>query len=317
MDRDQLISIRQRFLPLDRIAQKNKGVNDFMVKIAMLNSMAATDFVESLSKQQSWGIHILDLKDCIFDKSVTELTDIEAHRAKEEISKRGMSVYCMSTILFEDDIEKGEKHFREHHLAGIHDAIRVAHILKPSVIRLISAKSSKRHFFVDSLGYIEQNHPWLLPMYREAIDAIHDAGFAVTIENESRDNLLASPIEITRFFNQLDRKGKVSFTYDVQNLWMMGTYPTLGVYRQLSDYIGYFHLKGGQSSQPGSALEWRSALDDATWPVKEITQQVVNDGVSPVICLNLGHGKHKENYSHEDLVERDLNFIRKHVSGIE
>jgi sugar phosphate isomerase/epimerase len=288
-----------------------------VVKMTMLNSMAAIDFVESLEKHKEWGLTELDLKDRIFDKSVIELTDSEALQAKEEISKRGLSVYCMSTGLLHDDIEKGEQHFREQHLDKISDTLRIAHILKPAVIRLLSAKSSLRNTFDNSVDYVEKQHPWLLAVYREAIDAIHDAGFAVTIENEHRDNIFSSPEEITGFFDLLDRKEKVTFTYDVQNLWEMGTYPTLEAYRKLSGYIGYFHLKGGQSSEPGAGLEWKSALDDATWPVIEITRQAIADGVSPVICLNPSHGKKIENYDYSDMAKRDLDFIRKQISEVE
>ena len=61
----------------------------------------------------------------------------------------------------------------------------------------------------------------------------------------------------------------------------MGTIPSLGVYEQLRPLIAYFHLKGGQSGEGSTALRWRSSLEDATWPVGEITRQVVADGVSP------------------------------------
>lgn len=287
------------------------------VKMAMLNSMAAQDFVESLDKQQRWGITELDLKDRIFEKSVIELTDAEASRAKEEISRRGMSVYCMSTQLFHDDMEKGESHFREHHLAKIGETLRIARILKPAVIRLLSARSGVRQTFSSSLEHIARHHPWLPPLYREAVDSLQDAGFAVTIENECRDDMFSSPEEIIGFFQLLDRQGKVSFTYDVQNLWQMGTYPSLDVYRALSGLIGYFHLKGGQSLEPGGELVWKSALEDAAWPVLEMTRQVVRDGISPVICLNPSHGQRKEDYDYDGIVERDLDFIRKHIPEVE
>jgi hypothetical protein len=59
------------------------------------------------------------------------------------------------------------------------------------------------------------------------------------------------------------------------------------------------------------------ALQDASWPVAEITSAVVEDGVSPVICLNQPqHGAPKDGYDYDGIVERDLAFLRSTVAGL-
>ncbi len=287
-----------------------------MTEWTMLNSMASKDFTTSLDTQKEWGIHVLDLKDHIYGKAVTDLTSEEARQAAEEIRSRGLSAYCLSTELFHDDIEKGEAHFRSHHLGKIEQTIQIARALQPRVVRLLSARSGKRSEFADSVAYLAQHHPWLIPMYREAIDRLHAAGFQTTIENECHECIFSKPEEILSFFRELDRSDKVYFTYDVQNLWQMGTFPSMDVYRKLSPLIGFFHLKGGIKEENGSDLEWKSSLQDASWPVLELTRQVIRDGKSPVICLNPSHGKVKPGYNYEFIFKRDLEYIRNQFSEV-
>jgi hypothetical protein len=57
-------------------------------------------------------------------------------------------------------------------------------------------------------------------------------------------------------------------------------------------------------------LTWRSSLEDASWPVADITRQVAEDGVSPVICLNPSHGAAKPEYDYSDIVARDIAYTR-------
>ena len=45
--------------------------------------------------------------------------------------------------------------------------------------------------------------------------------------------------------------------------------------------------------------------------------RVAADGVSDVICLNPSHGKPKDGYDYTDVVERDLDFLRSEVPGVE
>ena len=96
----------------------------------------------------------------------------------------------------------------------------------------------------------------------------------------------------------------------------MGTYPTLDVYYKLKGLISYYHLKGGQQSDENSDLYWRSSLEDASWPVVEITRQVVMDGLSQMICLNVSHGQAKAGYDYNNMTKRDLDFIRRAIAEI-
>jgi sugar phosphate isomerase/epimerase len=114
------------------------------------------------------------------------------------------------------------------------------------------------------------------------------------------------------FFERLDRARRVVFTWDVQNFWQMGTFPSLDVYRRLKEKIGYYHVKGGRAEPGRRSLVWRSTLQDASWPVLEITRAVCDDGVSPVICLNPSHGKPNEQFPMEKATEIDLAFLRRH-----
>lgn len=287
-----------------------------MVKLTMLNSMASADFTASLDQQKIWGIEVLDLKNCIFGKSVIDLSEEEAKAADAEIRKRGMSVYCLSTDLFHDDLEKGEAAFATEHLAKVERILAVAEILKPRVIRLLSARYRRGGGEPNSMKHILRHAPWLMNMYRRAVDEIAAAGYQATIENEWNSNIFASPDEIVAFFRELDREGKAFFTYDVQNLWTMGTFPSLEVYRTLSPYIGYFHLKGGMRGDAGDALEWKSALEDASWPVRELLREVVRDGVSPVICLNPSHGKERDGYDYANMTARDLDFVNRLIREV-
>jgi len=286
-------------------------------KITILNSMAGREFEQALDQHVSWDVKLLDLKDAIFGKGIVELTEDEAKRAAGLIHERDLSVYCFSTGLFHGDIELGEKRFREDYPGKIDHVIQLAEILQPQIIRLLAAGTSKRGEIENSVKYIRLNHPWLIPLYAEAIDGLYSSGFKSTMENEVGNCIFSTPEEIIGFFEELDCPEKVCFTWDVQNLWQMGTYPAMDVYNKLKGLIGYYHLKGGQQDNDGIKLRWRSSLEDASWPVVEITQQVVMDGVSQVICLNPSHGKPKQGYDYTNITKRDLDFIRRAIPGME
>jgi sugar phosphate isomerase/epimerase len=280
-----------------------------MTKLTILNSMASPDFIQSLETQAAWGIEVLDLKDRIWGKSLLELSEEEAERAACAIEERGLSVHCMSTDLFHDDLERGEGHFRDTHYSRIERTLETARILRPTVIRLLSPRMERAGSESDSVGRILGKFPWLVPMMQEAVDRMNAEGFQVTIENECERNIFSSPQEIIDFFTVLDRQKVVYFTYDAQNLWQMGTFPSLEVYRSLKPLIGYFHLKGGVAGEDGRLL-WKSTLEQATWPVAEMTREVVRDGISTVICLNPSHGRKREGYEYDRIVKRDLDYIR-------
>ncbi len=284
-------------------------------KLTLLNSMAGQEFDQALEQHVAWGLTVLDLKDAIFGKRIAELTQDEAERAANLIKAHNLSVHCLSTGLFSDEVERGETEFRRRYLDKLDAVIDIANALRPNLVRLLAAQTANRLEIANSIPYINTHHSWLIPLYIEAIDRLHDAGFRVTIENEVGGCILSTPTEILDFFASLDRPAKVCLTWDVQNLWQMGTYPTMAVYDQLKNLIGYYHLKGGQQKADNTVLHWRSSLADASWPVVEITRQVVVDGVSPVICLNPSHGKIKPGYDYENIVQRNLDFICRKILG--
>ncbi|HZG55924.1 TIM barrel protein [Paenibacillus sp.] len=287
-----------------------------MATVTILNDIVHADFPTSLDIQKAWGIEQLDLRGAVFGKSFLDLDENEAGAAVEAIRSRGLLVYCLSSGLFFDDLEKGEAHFRESHLGQVDRLIEAANRFKPKVVRLLSARFAERASVPDSVAYIAERYPWLLALYREAIDRIRAAGHRATIENEVHNCILSKPREIIDFFDALERKDGVTFTYDVQNLWVMGTFPTMDVYRELAPLIGYYHLKGGMAGEDGKTLQWSSSLEDASWPVVDMTARLVEDGRSPVICLNPSHGALKDGYDYRDLHKRNLDFLRERIPGV-
>ncbi|QNK60943.1 TIM barrel protein [Paenibacillus sp. PAMC21692] len=282
----------------------------------MLNDMVSQDFAASLDIQKSWGIQVLDLRQNIFGKNLAGLTIDEAKAAAEQIAERDMSVYCLSSGIFLNDIELGREAFANRYDAEIEHIIQLAEVLKPKVVRLLSARSSKRDAYLDSVEHMEANHPWVIPMYREAVDRIHSAGLQVTIENEAKKCIWSKPNEIIGFFRELNRPDKVSFTFDVQNIWFEGTFPTMDVYRELRPLMGYYHLKGGQTGESGDKLVWQSALDDASWPVAELTKQVLADKATEVICLNPSHGEVKPGYDYNNLDKRNYDYVKNIIDSM-
>ncbi len=287
-----------------------------MVELTILNSMAGRDFEAALDQHVVWDLRLLDLKDAIFGKGIIDLTDAEVQQAGNLIRTRNLSVYNLSTMFFFADVSRGEAWFKRHYLDKVDRLLEIAEILQPTMIRLLGAEIDNRRDIDNSIAYLTQNHSWLIPHYQEAVDHIAAAGYQTTIENETGKCIFSNPTEVNEFFARLDRKGHACFTWDVQNMWELGTFPSLEVYRQLKDLIGFYHVKGGQFDGESSKLRWRSALADASWPVAEITQQVVNDECSPVICLNPSHGALKEGYDYSDVTQRDIYFLRQTTQKI-
>jgi sugar phosphate isomerase/epimerase len=285
-----------------------------MVELTILNSMAGREIESALDQHMAWGLRLLDLKDAIFGKGLIDLTDSEAAHAADLIHSRKLTVYNLSTMFFFADVDHGEAWFRCQYLDRLDRLLEIAAILRPTLIRLLGAEIGQRRTIDNAIAYLTQRHPWLIAHYQEAVDRIAAAGYQTTIENETGNCIFSTPTEVNEFFTLLDRQDQACFTWDVQNMWELGTFPSLAVYQQLKAYIGYFHVKGGQADSASSALRWRSALDDASWPVTAITQQVVADNISPVICLNPPHGAVKAGYDYTDLTGRDLQFLRQTIA---
>ena len=279
-------------------------------EITILNSMAGRDFEAALDRHVAWGLRWLDLKDGIFGKSVVELSDDELSSAARMIKERGLRVYALSTSLFAENVEAGEEVFRQKHLGAIPRVLEIAEALSPIAIRLIAAFTDRRGSVTDAIQYTKSRAPWLFDLYDEAIERISSAGYTAVIENESLGSLLSGPQEALAFFASLSNRAHARFTWDVVNMWQVGTFPTVEVYEALRPIIGYVHFKGGQSDEPGGPLQWKSALDEASWPVREITSRIVQDGACRMICINPPHGALRPGTDPGGWVQRDIQYLR-------
>jgi sugar phosphate isomerase/epimerase len=278
------------------------------VAVTMLSSMAHADIERAMDRHCQWGLSVLDLKDCLFGRSIETISEDEAGRIREAAERRGLSVHTLSTVLFHEAIEKGERHFRDAYLPQLDRVIANAKILRPFQIRLLAGATERRAGLLDAVAYARAGHAWLFGLYREAIDRIAAAGFRAVIENEVGQCILSRPSEVRAFFSLIDRPQCVRFVWDIQNLWQMGTFPTMEVYELLKPLIGMVHLKGGRAELPGGPLVYRSNLEQASWPVAEIVSAVARDGVSPVMCLNMSHGREHADYRADPSV--DLGYVK-------
>ena len=282
------------------------------VGVTMLNSMAAESFEESLDRHVEWGLSHLDLKESIFGKLTTELNDSECERAVDLIASKGLSVHCLSTPLFSGVVESRQDFTR--HVDMTEDVLRIAAAMKPDMVRVLAPQTDCRSEHDNAVAYVRRAHGWLFDMYRSVIARLSDAGLTVTIENSPAGCILSKPDEVQAFFDILDAGSAAQFTWDVQNMWDAGTFPSLDVYERLRPYMGYYHVKGGQSATGGvGPLYWNSSLEDATWPVEAITHRVIADGATKFICLNPSHGRGKPGYDYGSVLLRDLRFIREVV----
>jgi hypothetical protein len=276
--------------------------------------MAGTDIEASLDRQASWGIRDLDLKDSIWGKSVLELDDGELGQLSGLVEARSMAVYCISTTLFHGHIEAGEGELRRQILRPMDRLVEVAQVLRPRFVRLLGARTQHPEETRARLLAKDPKLEWLFSLYRESIDRIDAGGFVTTIENETNGCILCDGDTVRAFFQRLDRPGRAVFTWDVQNMWQCGAFPSLALYQEIKPLIAYYHLKGGQAEPGSQTLRYKSALEDASWPVLSITRKVVSDGVSPVICLNPSHGEKRPGYDEERETEQNLAFLRRELA---
>ncbi|MES2461766.1 MAG: TIM barrel protein [Armatimonadota bacterium] len=284
--------------------------------LTLLSSILGGDFAVALERQRAIGIEYLDLKDGLWDKTIEHLDADEAQRAHALITEHGMQVHCFSTSIGHTSLEPAtdEAAFRALHDAAIDNAIRVADVLHPQVIRLLAPKLVSLPGDT-AAGRLRREFPWVIGLYRGWVDRITDAGFGVLIENEAWDCLLGSVRDIQIFFADLQRPD-VRYTWDIQNLWQMGTFPTLDVYRELRPLIGAVHLKGGRAGDDGKTLAFAAPLDEASWPVLDIVRAVVADGAAPYICLNPSHGQKPPGWNNWEIAQREVAFLRREIRGI-
>jgi sugar phosphate isomerase/epimerase len=285
--------------------------------LTLLNDMAGAEFTASLDRQLAWGIRDLDLRTSIFGHSVNDLPADVVARAAEEISRRGMRVLALSTGLLVDDIALGHYETRRRSDARLAAALPAAAVLRPRYVRVLGGQWKERPPAPGAVRGLRQAHPWIFQEYRRVAGEIADAGFVPILENEATRCFLSDPREMVEFLEEVGHPA-LRLTWDVQNQWATGVYPRLEHLDPLAAWLSYLHLKGARSADndPQRAA-WNVALEDSDWPVLEITQAVVDRGLSPVICLNPSqHGEDVPGYDYASVVERDLAYLRRSVRGL-
>jgi hypothetical protein len=283
------------------------------VRLTVLSDMAGPTAEQQAAQAKAWGLTSLDVKG-VGGKNIADLTEAEADALASAYTRHGVAVEAFSTHLFNLAVEDGPAAF-EAHLKAIDRVLDLARHLRPRVIRLLAASTRRRAEINNSADYLLSQQPWLIPLYGQAVDRIHAAGFHTVIENEIGPSIFTTAQEMADFFTALGRREKVACTWDVQNLWQQGVFPSLVVYQTLRPHLGYLHLKGGIAGDDGRTLKWRSTLESASWPVLDITRAVLADGVRPAICLNPSHGEPHPQHPMAGAVERDLAYLRQAFAG--
>jgi sugar phosphate isomerase/epimerase len=284
-------------------------------QITMLNSMGGADFEVCARQHVTLGLRWLDLKDRLWGQTINDLSLENAARVLDIAQAHGLGVASFSTALCSSNLEEGEASFRAAHLSTLQHVLKVAKILRPQTIRLLSPVIQPFPANGDSLGLVERQHAWIFAVFREMIDRMTEAGQQVLIENEAAGAIFNTTTSIQGFFERLNRPGQARFTWDVQNFWEAGVFPSLDVYRALKPLIGCIHLKGGRIEGNRRELVWASSLDEASWPVAGIVNAAIADRVAPFICLNPSHGKRPPGWNLADITRRDVEFLRRTISA--
>jgi sugar phosphate isomerase/epimerase len=303
------------------------------VELTVLSRMAGRDFDDAVKQIREWHLNWIDLAGKIYGEPADTLNQHTAERAVATLQAAGLRAYCLSSNIFDDTVEIGKDAFREKHLSTLAKTLAGAQIIRPRRVRLIAGKFSAVSHGGGNVALLKRDYPWVAEVYREAIDRILDAGFLPTIENEADNCFLATPQEFIEFFDWLGSPVQRIATWDIQNAWNMGSFPTIEGYKAIRDIVGYVHTKGGQAEPGSSDLKWNVGLEDASWPVAQIIQAVVDDAITPVICLNPSHGAMKPGYNYGQsgppgqaapsrnrdlapMTKRDLDYLRSTVKGI-
>lgn len=300
-------------LMLPRFARAADSPAKPAVNLTMLNGTAGSDFETAARRHAELGLKWLDLKDGLWGENINNLSLDHARRAADIAKAHGLKVFCFSTALCESELNAGEQAFRARHFKTLDHVLKLADILEPAYIRLISAKLNPFAGPESRMEIVERDFPWTFSVYREMVDRIVGSGRRALVENEITNVIFNRPEGILRFFEALERPGKVHYTWDAQNLWQEGVFPTLDVYHQLKPIIGCLHLKGGRTEGESKKLVHASTLQDASWPVLDIVHAAVADGVAPFICINPCHGKKAPGYDTWDVAKSDIAFLRKNI----
>jgi sugar phosphate isomerase/epimerase len=257
-----------------------------------------------------------DLKDSMWGNDLASMPLGDAKRLKELLDETGVHPYCLSTNIFGGHVDAGEQEFKADGLATLDHILGLAAELEPTFVRLLAAQTN-RPATGSAVAATVAAAPFMIPAYQEAIDRINDAGWKCTIENEAWTCVISTPDEFLEFFALIDRADGANMTWDIQNQWATGTFPSLEGYHAMKDIIGYCHVKGGTYEEGTTKLGWNVALEEADWPVVEIVSEVVADGVSPVLCINPpSHGKPIPDYRYDLVAKRDIDFLHANIPGV-
>lgn len=260
-------------------------------ELTMLTEMMDPDLEKAIAGLKELGITWLDLKGGVLGQAVQDLTPAQAGQVAALLERTGTRTYCLSYTLGAWNVsELDEAGFRQRLDAGLDRLLPVAGRLRPRFVRLLACHFEHRAGYADANEWLEANVPWVYGAYRDAVRRIQAAGFAATIENEPW-SIFSHPGETAGFYERLGADLGAGFTWDVQNMWACGEFPSLESYAVMKPWINYVHLKGGKAApEAPRVMAFRALLEDAGWPVREIVDQVIADGTSPVLCLNCSHG---------------------------
>jgi hypothetical protein len=229
---------------------------------------------------------------------------------------RDLSVFCLSTSVFFGALDDGREAFAAEHGARLEQVLPFIDVFRPKLVRLIAPQLKSRPDDDTAVDRLIADHGWVFDLFRDAVKRIEAAGAHATIENEAWKCVLSRPREFTQFFSQLDMGSSVNLTWDVQNQWATGVFPDIAMLDAVEPLVAYYHVKGGRHVDSSRKLRWNVALEDATWPVAEITREVAKRKLSPVICLNPAqHGEDKPDYDYAGIVARDIAFMRT-IEGV-
>lgn len=290
------------------------------MQLTMLNSMAGPDFPVALDRHVALGLRLVDLKDGLWGQKVEDLNDEQTVRAAALIDERGLEVHCLSTALGWVDANLGEAAWRTGQEKLLQRVLQVAAILRPRYVRMLAVRAGTAEKPVRwSYSETVTAHPWLPAAYAGMVRQINAAGFAACIENEAKYCALATPEDVVAFFaalRPLVSGGVCDYIWDVQNMWQMGTFPTLAGLQILRPYLRLLHLKGGRADAHGVLTE-ASGLRTASWPVRPILEEIRRAGTVGVICLNPSHGKRPAEYDVWRMVQDDIAYLRESLPGLE
>jgi hypothetical protein len=135
------------------------------------------------------------------------------------------------------------------------------------------------------------------------------------VENEAHHCVVTSPEDAVAFVAATRGDTELGFIWDVQNMWQMGTFPSLAGLDTLRPILTGIHLKGGIAGSDGD-LETASGLAEASWPVRDIVGAVIESGLVDVVCLNPSHGARRPGYSMAETAAADIRFLRAEFSQL-